>query len=217
MTAMRILLADDHNLFREGLARIIAAQPDMVVAGEAADGLETLVKARELKPDLILMDIQMPGMDGLEATRLLSQELPDTAIVILTLREEPEKLFQAVRNGARGYLLKNIHSKEMIGALRGVARGETPLAPSIAVHMLEEFRRLSQLVPQGLPEGEALLTGREGEVLSLAAGGLGDKEIAERLSLSIHTVKSHMRNILSKLHAGSRWEAAQIARQRGLL
>lgn len=223
LSPLRILLADDHSLFREGLARILNAQPDMTVIGEAADGLEAVVKALELKPDLILMDIQMPGLDGIEATRQIGQELPSAAIVMLTLREEPEKLFAAVRAGARGYLLKNIHSREMLDALRGVAKGEAPVAPSIAVHMLEEFRRLSRLLPEGLPAGEGglqgdvLLTAREGEVLSLAAGGLSDKEIADRLSLSLHTVKSHMRNLLAKLHAANRWEAAQIARKRGLL
>lgn len=217
MERIRILLADDHTLFREGLAGIIAAQPDMEVVGEAADGLEAVVKALELKPDLILMDIQMPGLDGLEATREISRELPATAILILTLRDEPEKLFRAIQYGARGYLLKDIHSREMIAAVRGVAKGESPISPAIAVHMLEEFRRLSHLAPAAEEAAEALLTSREGEVLSQAAAGKSDKEIAEALSLSIHTVKTHMRSILGKLQAGNRREAAQIARKRGLL
>lgn len=217
MQRIRILLADDHILFREGLAGIIASQPDMEIVGEAGDGLEAVVKALELKPDLILMDIQMPGMDGLEATRQISRELPSIAIVILTVRDEPERLFQAIKNGARGYLLKNMRSKEMVALLRGVAQGEAPVAPSVAVHILEEFRRLSRLAPEEAGEDEALLTDREQTVLSLAAAGKSDKEIAEQLSLSLHTVKTHMRNILSKLHVSNRREAAQLAKKKGLL
>ncbi|HJW89037.1 MAG TPA: response regulator transcription factor, partial [Anaerolineales bacterium] len=156
MNRIRILLADDHALFREGLAGILASQLDMQVVGEANDGLEAVVKALELKPDLILMDIQMPGLDGLEATRRISKELPGAAIVILTVRDEPEKLFQAIKNGARGYLLKNMRSKEMIAMLRGVMRGEAPLAPAIAGYMLDEFRRLSGLLPEAT-EVEPLL------------------------------------------------------------
>ena len=217
MKRIRVLLVDDHALFREGLAGIIASQPDMQVVGEAGDGLEAVVKAAELKPDLILMDIQMPGLDGLEATRQISQSLPETAIIGLTVREEPEKLFAAVKNGARGYLLNSMRSKEMIGLLRGVAEGEAPLAPAVAVHMLEEFRRLSLLKPG--PEGEKAnrLTDREHAVLGLAAAGKSDKEIASELTLSLHTVKTHMRNILAKLHVSNRRQAAQVARQKGYL
>ena len=215
MKPIRVLLADDHILFREGLAGLLAAQPDLEVVGEADDGLEAVVKARELKPDLILMDIQMPGMDGLEATRQLSLELPGTAIVILTVREEPDKLFMAIKNGAQGYLLKNIRSGEMINNLRGVIRGEAPVAPVMAAHMLEEFRRMSLLAP-AQEEEPSSLTDREGRVLSLAAIGKSDKEIAEVLSISLHTVKTHIRNILAKLHASNRREAARIAKHKSL-
>lgn len=217
MARIRVLLADDHNLFREGLAGIIAAQPDMEVVGEAGDGLEAVVKARELKPDLVLMDVQMPGMDGLEATRQISRDLPGAAIVILTVREESEKLFEAIKSGARGYLLKNIRSKEMIAQLRGVLAGEAPIDPKLAARMLEEFRRLSRLAPEEAGAEGMSLTDREQEVLGLAAGGKSDKEIAEALHLSLHTVKSHMRNVLAKLHVGNRREAAQVAKQKGLL
>jgi two-component system NarL family response regulator len=217
MGKIRILLADDHGLFREGLAGIINSQPDMEVLGEASDGLEAVVKAAELKPDLILMDIQMPGQDGLEATRQILREAAHVAIVILTVRDEPEKLFQAIKNGARGYLLKSMSSKEMIAMLRGVIRGEAPIAPAIAVHMLEEFRRLSRLAPGGEESEATTLTGREQTVLSLAAAGKSDKEIADELTLSLHTVKTHMRNILAKLHVSNRRQAAQAARQKGLV
>jgi DNA-binding NarL/FixJ family response regulator len=217
MGPIRVLLADDHALFREGLAGIIAAQPDFDVVGEAGDGLEALVKARELAPDLILMDISMPGCDGLEATRRIKRELPTTTIVMLTVRDEDEKLFEAVRSGAQGYLLKSIRSRDMLAMLRRAVQGEAALTPALAGRMLEEFRRLSQRAP-GLSDGEAAtLTPREQEVLSLAAEGKADKEIAEALYLSLHTVKSHMRNILAKLHVSSRYEAAQLARDRGLM
>jgi len=217
MDQIRILLADDHDLFREGLAGIIAAQPDMLVVGEASDGLEAIVKARELKPDLILMDIQMPGCDGLEATRQIKKELPEVTVVMLTVRDEDEKLFGALKNGAQGYLLKNIRSVDMLEMLRGALRGEAAISPALAGRMLKEFRRLSRLAPQE-SEGEILaLTQREQEVLGLVATGASDKEIADALFISLNTVKSHVRNILAKLEVNSRREAARLAKNRGLV
>lgn len=216
MPLTRILLADDHTLFREGLRGILDDQPDMEVVGEASDGVEALVKAKELDPDLILMDILMPATDGLEATKLIKQELPDTTIVILTVRDDEEKLFQAIKNGAQGYLLKRMSSKAIVKLLRGAMEGEAAITPEMAGLMLEEFRRLSHEVP--LEESEDFdLTRREIEVLSKVATGATNKEIAEDLTISIHTVKSHMRNILSKLHVGSRREAGRIARHKGLV
>jgi len=217
MGRIRVLLADDHVLFREGLAGLIASQPDFEVVGEAGDGLEALVKARELAPDLILMDVGMPGCDGLEATRKIKRELPDVTIVMVTVRDEEEKLFEAIRNGAQGYLLKSIRSQEMLSLLRRAVQGEAAITPALAGRMLEEFRRLSRQAP-ALPEEEAVaLTHREQEVLGLVAEGASDKEIATAINLSLHTVKSHMRNILSKLHVSSRHDAARYARHRGLM
>jgi DNA-binding NarL/FixJ family response regulator len=216
MDRIRVLLADDHALFREGLAGIISAQPDFEVVGEAGDGLEALVKARELVPDLILMDIGMPGCDGLEATRRIKQKLPAVTIVMLTVRDEEEKLFEAIKNGAQGYLLKNMRSQEILALLRGAVQGEAAITPALAGRMLEEFRRLSQETPWA-PEEEAALTRRELEVLGLVAEGAADKEIAEALCISLHTVKSHMRNILAKLHVSGRSEAARYARHKGLV
>lgn len=217
MARIRILLADDHCLFREGLAGILTSQPDMEVVGEAEDGIEAVVKADELQPDLILMDIQMPGLDGLEATKAILQARPSATIIILTVREDPERLFQAIKNGARGYLLKSIRSKEMVAALRGAVDGEAPIAPTMATYMLEEFRRLSRIAPDDDKNDCERLTDREQSVLALAANGRSDKEIAAELSLSLHTVKSHMRSILGKLHVSNRREAARSARQKGIL
>jgi DNA-binding NarL/FixJ family response regulator len=217
MKKVRVLLADDHSLFREGLANILDAQSDFEVVGEAADGLEVIVKAQELKPDLILMDISMPGCDGLEATQKIKAELPEVTIVVLTVRDEDEKLFNAIKNGAQGYILKSVRSTQLVSMLRGAMRGEAAITPTLGGHMLEEFRRLSQAPRPVAGEPSIILTQREQEVLGLVAEGSSDKEIANVLSLSIHTVKSHMRNILAKLHLGQRYEAALYAVREGLI
>lgn len=216
MERMRVLLADDHALFREGLAGIIASQPDMQVVGEANDGLEAFVKAQELKPDLILMDVQMPGMDGLEATRQIKQVLPETIIVVLTVRDDDEKLFEALKNGAQGYLLKEIRSQEMLAMLRGAMQGEAALSTALAGRVLAEFRRLSK---HGIvnTDDDSGLTEREQQVLLKVSEGATDKEIAEALTISLNTVKTHVRNILAKLQVSTRREAAKVAKNKGLV
>jgi len=217
MKKIRVLLADDHQLFREGLANILNAQPDFEVIGEASDGLEVLVKARELVPDLILMDIVMPGCNGLEATQRVKEELSAVTIVMLTMRDEDEKLFEAIKRGAQGYLLKSIRSWELVDLLRGAVRGEAAITPVLGGRMLEEFRRLGKQAHR-FPEDETVaLTQREQDVLSQVAEGATDQEIAKALSISVHTVKSHMRNILAKLHLGRRHEAALFAVREGLI
>jgi DNA-binding NarL/FixJ family response regulator len=217
MNFIRVLLADDHHLFREGLATILNAQPDFEVVGEARDGLEAVIKARKLAPELILMDVTMPGCDGLEATLQIRQALPDVTIVMLTVRDEDEKLFEAIRNGAQGYLLKSIRSHEMLSLLRGAVRGEAAITPALGGRMLQEFRRVSkQTVAHPVDESTAL-TAREQEVLTLVAGGATNKEIADALTVSVHTVKSHMRKILAKLHLDRRQEAASFALREGLI
>ncbi len=216
MDKIKVLLVDDHALFREGLGMIISSQPDMEVVGEANDGLEATVKAIELRPELILMDVQMPGMSGIEAVQKIKQSIPETTIVMLTVRDDEEKLFEAIKHGAQGYLLKNIHSSELIAMVRRALSGEIAISPRLAGQMLEEFRRLSRLAPRESQDIEEL-SAREMEVLKLVASGKTDKEIALNLSLSIHTIKTHLRNILAKLHVRGRKEAARTAKDIGLM
>ena len=217
MSKIRVLLADDHHLFREGLANILNSQPDFETVGEAKDGLEALIKAQELKPDLILMDVGMPVCDGLEATQRIKQELPEVTIVMLTVRNENEKLFEAIRNGAQGYLLKSIRRQELLSLLRGAMQGEAAITPALGGRMLEEFRRIDRQKAEEQAEAQTILTAREQEVLVLVAAGASNKEVAEKLNLSIHTIKSHMRKILAKLQLTSRREAASFARREGLI
>jgi len=215
-----VMVVDDHDLFRDGLASVIRAQPDMQVVGEAADGLEALVLAQRLRPDVILLDINMPGTGGLEAARLISQALPAVAIVMLTVRDEDPLIFEAIRGGARGYLLKTIRAQQLIEMIRAAARGEAALTPALAARVMAEFRRLAE--SQGPPaqsappdagptvgDGCDELTFREQEILALLADGKHDKEIAVQLSISLYTVKAHVRSILAKLHVNNRRAAGR--------
>lgn len=216
MPRFRILLTDDHDLFREGLAGLINAQLDLEVVGQANDGLEALTLARDLKPDLIVMDIKMPLCDGLEATRLIRAEIPDAKILMLTVHDEEEKLFEAIKAGAGGYLLKSTHSADFLNGVRGALAGEAVLPPKLATRLLDEFVRLANR-PQPEATTTTDLTSRELEVLQLIATQASDKEIAAQLNLSLHTVKTHVRNILGKLHAVNRRHAATLAAQGGLV
>ena len=217
MAKTRVLLADDHQLFREGVAAILNAQPDFEVVGAANDGLEVLVMADDLVPDLVLMDISMPGYDGVEATRQLTQQHPEMIVVMLTVRNEHEQLFEALKVGARGYLLKSIQSRQLVDMLRAVLRGEAAISPTLGGRLLDEFRRVSQLSDEALPAAGMSLTPREQDVLSLVAEGHSDQEIADELVISVHTVKSHMHNILAKLQLSHRYEAAQFALNKGMI
>ncbi len=197
---LRVLVVDDSPLFRQGLASLLNSRSDMQVVGEAGDGFEALEKTRDTVPDVVLMDIIMPGCDGLEATRRIKQEMPHVQIVMLTVSESEENLFEAIKLGARGYLLKDVGAEELLRVLRGLSRGETYVAPGIAARILQEFARPSRTA-------EAL-SGREREVLKLVTEGLSNKEIAQSLGISPSTVKNHLRNIMEKLHVRNRVEAA---------
>lgn len=212
MAALRVLVVDDHALFREGIVGILNGHPDICVVGEASDGLEALVMARDLRPDVILMDITMPGTDGIEATRQIKQEQPAVKVIMLTVRDEDERLFEAIRSGADGYLLKTIRARQLVDMLGAVQRGEAAIGPALATRMLEEFRRLaSASVASAETESLTLLTPREREVLSLIARGASDREIASELTVSLYTVKAHVRSLLQKLQVTSRRDAARLA------
>jgi DNA-binding NarL/FixJ family response regulator len=218
MARIRVLLADDHLLFREGLCSLLSAQPDIEVIGQAGDGLEALVMARELRPDLILMDVSMPGMDGIEALQRIVEVLPQVKIVMLTVHDDEERLFDTIKSGAVGYVLKNTAAGTLIPMLRGAMRGEAAISGVMAGRILKEFVRLTQQAQSHPPEVKALyLTTREKQVLRQVAAGAADKEIAAELSISLSTVKTHMRNILAKLHASSRHQAALYAVRQGLI
>jgi len=211
---IRILLVDDHALFRKGIASLLASERDFAVVGEAANGRQAVERARELSPDIVLMDVSMPEMGGLEATRQLQQLLPGVRIVMLTFSEEDQDLFEAIKSGARGYLLKKIEPRALFDTLRGVMRDEAPISRGMATRILGEFSRLLQ-AREAAPEG-VQLTAREKDVLRLIAEGKSNKEIAAGLSLAENTVKNHLKNILEKLHLENRVQAAAFAIRQGL-
>jgi len=216
MEPIRILLVDDQDLFREGLAQILASQEDMQVVGEASDGQEAVEKAQQLTPDLILMDIRMPRMNGLEATRRIKALLPDVKVVMLTVSDTDDDLFEAIKEGASGYLLKNLKARYLFEYLRSVMRGEVAFSPYLATRMLQEFarQRRREEVMGGRQEG---LTEREREVLQLVVDGHSNKEIALKLGIAESTVKRHLHNILEKLQMASRTQAAAYAVRTGLV
>lgn len=214
---IRILLVDDQPLFRSAIATLIAEQPDMAVVGEAENGLEGVEKAHALNPDLVVMDVEMPVMNGVEAVRLIREQLPAIKVVMLTVSESDDHLLDAIRNGAHGYLLKDLRPEQLYGLLRSVMRNETPLSPAIAGRLVAEFRssQLVRTVSVKEPEGRAL-SRREIEILQLVADGLGNKEIGARLSITEGTVKNHVHNALEKLHLENRTQAAAYVVRQGL-
>lgn len=204
-----MLLADDHALFREGLVSLLRTR-DIKVVGEASDGSEAVALARELRPDVVLMDLTMPGVGGLEATRLIKAELPEIKVVILTVSEADADLFEAIRSGAHGYLVKSMPSSDFFDLLEALDRGEAPLSRGLAGKIV---RYLAAGGPQG---AEAVLTPREDEVLRLVAEGRTNRAIAEELSVTDATVKFHMGNILEKLHLQNRAQVVAFAHRHGL-
>jgi len=212
---MRILIVDDHILFREGLVGLLKSQPDMQVVGECGTVQEAIETALELRPDTILMDFSLPDGTGLQATRSILTSLPHTQVIFLTVHENDERLIAAMREGAKGYLLKNLSVNKLLASLRALERGEVALSRSMMARIIEEF---AQSIPSNnsSPSPLVSLTAREIEVLQELAGGITNQEIANRLFISENTVKNHVHNILDKLKLNNRREAIDFAHKYGL-
>ena len=218
MEPIHVLIADDHTLFRAGLHALLNLFPDIQVVGEASSGEEAITKAEALQPDIILMDLQMPGVNntpgvnGIEATRRIVHTSPNIAIIVVTMFEDDDSVFSAMRAGARGYILKEADEEEVLRAIRAVARGEAIFGPAIARRLVHFFSKPGLSSNPVFPE----LTEREREILDLIARGENNAEIAQRLVLSPHTVRNHISNIFSKLQVADRAEAIILARDAGL-
>ncbi len=227
MTPIRVIFADDHPVVRRGLIAIVSLEDDIEVVGEAENGEIALNLTRLLKPDVVLMDLQMPVMDGVEATRRIRAEVPETKVIVLTTFNDDDYIFRGISAGAKGYLLKDDSPDDLIAAIRAAHRGESLLNPEVAARLLERFSRFAAASPApAAPAVEAIgapalpvakLTPREEEALALLAQGARNKEIAAALVISERTVKIHVRNILTKLNVSNRTEAAAVAMKLGLL
>lgn len=217
---IKILLVDDQSLFREGLRILLSVQPDFEVVGEAPNGAEALRLVGDLQPDVVLMDLQMPVLDGVTATRRLHESFPNVRVIVLTTFDDDERVFDGLRAGAVGYLLKDVQSDKLSEAIRAAARGETFLQPSVAAKVVAEFTRLSApSLPKAAPATSTLvepLSERELEILRLVCNGASNKEIASDLYITEGTVKNHLTNILGKLGVRDRTQAALKAKELGL-
>jgi DNA-binding NarL/FixJ family response regulator len=211
--SVRVLLADDHPVYRDGLAALLGSLDGVEVVGTAADGVEAVDGARELQPDVVVMDVQMPRLDGIEATRAITADSPHIGVVVLTMAEEDQTLFAAMRAGARGYLLKGANQGEIVRAITAVAQGEAIFGPAIARRVAEFFSAGPAATPDSpFPQ----LTTREQEILALVAAGRSNAQIAAELYLSPKTVRNNVSNIFAKLHVADRAEAIIRARDAGL-
>jgi NarL family two-component system response regulator LiaR len=209
--AIRVLIADDHAILRKGIRALLGTEPDIEVVGETADGLETVAQAEALHPDVVLMDLVMPEMDGIEATRRITAEQPEVRILVLTSFAADDKVFPAIKAGALGYILKDSGPADLVQAIHQVYLGQPSLEPAIALKMLQELSHPSQ--PQAGPDP---LSDREMEVLRLLAQGKSNREIAAQLVIAELTVRTHVSNILGKLHLANRTQAALYALKEGL-
>jgi DNA-binding NarL/FixJ family response regulator len=216
MNPIRVLLVDDQALFREGLRTLLTAQPNLDVVGEAGNGEEALQLAAKLRPDVVLMDLRMPVLDGVAATRQLHATRPECRVIVLTTFDDDEYVFEGLRAGAVGYLLKDVPSERLVEAIRAVARGESFLQPSVTAKVVAEFARLADLAPRRAESLIKPLSAREEQVLRLLAHGQTNKEIAETLVIAKGTVKNHITSILNKLGVRDRTQAALKARELGL-
>lgn len=210
--SIRVLIADDHTIVRSGVKLLLEAEPDIHVVGEALDGDQALALTEELQPDVILMDISMPGLDGLKATRQIKARWPDIHILILTMHRSDDYFFELLKAGASGYMLKAAETDELIHAVRVVANGDVYLYPTMAQLLVGDYLRMTGEVDSG-----PILSSREKEILQLLAEGFSNKEIAEKLFLSPSTVYTHRGNLMSKLGLNSRHELIQYARKKGLI
>jgi two-component system response regulator NreC len=210
-----VLLADDHRILREGIKSLLAKAPDIEVVGEAGDGSEAVARAQQLLPDVVVMDITMPGINGLEATRQIKALRPAIKVLVLTMHDSNQYLSQFLRSGASGYVLKDTAAAELVGAIRSVNQGDVFLYPSIARKLVEEF--LQKVQSGEKSESYDGLTDREREVLKMIAEGRSNKEIADALSLSIRTVQAHRANLMGKLHMHDRTELVRYAIRKGLI
>jgi DNA-binding NarL/FixJ family response regulator len=216
--AIRVLLVDDQALFREGVETLLSVHKDIQVVGQACNGQEAVEIAARARPDVVLMDVRMPVLDGVRATRLLKETLPQCRVIVLTTFDDDEYIFDALRTGASGYLLKDVASARLVEAIRATARGESILEPSVAAKVIAEFTRVSSLVPSAQMEQLVEpLSERELEILALIAKGASNKEIANQLFIAEGTVKNHVTHILGKLDVRDRTQAALKARELGLL
>jgi DNA-binding NarL/FixJ family response regulator len=213
---LRILLVDDHVLFRKGVAVLLLNRSGIQVVGEAGNGLEAIEMARETLPDVILMDIEMPKCNGLEATRRIKREMPHVKVVMLTVSDDDQNLFEAIKSGAQGYLLKDLEPNQLYDLLESVSQGEAPLSGIVAAKILKEFTRPNQSPTPGTEVVDELTT-REIDILELIVEGRTNKEIAFARNISENTVKIHLRNILEKLHLQNRIQAAVYAVRQGLV
>ncbi len=212
---IRILLIDDHTLFRSGIRLLLQRQPDFEVVDEAADGLEGIKLAKRHQPDVILLDLNMPGLSGLETLQLLVQDLPDAAVVVLTVSEEADELKAALRDGARGYLLKNIEAETLVAGVRRAAAGEPVISDSMTAKLVAHFRA-PEKAPAATTPAPDRLTPREREIVQGLARGESNKEIARTLDVAESTVKIHVQNVLKKLNLTSRVQVAVYAVEHGL-
>jgi DNA-binding NarL/FixJ family response regulator len=212
MEPIRLLIADDHTLFRDGLRALFQSRPDTEVVGEAATGAEAITLAEQLQPDVVLMDILMPGVNGIEATRRIVQTSPHIGVIVVTMFEDDDSVFAAMRAGARGYVLKGADQEEMVRAIQAVARGEALFGPAVAARLMSFFSRPGRAATPVFPE----LTDREREILGLVARGDNNAAIAQRLALSPKTVRNHVSNIFNKLQVADRAQAILRARDAGL-
>ena len=210
---IRILLADDHHLFREGLRALLVSASDLEVVGEAADGNEVVAKAAEVRPDVILMDLQLPGLNGVEATRRILASQPNVSVLVLTMFEDTDTVLAAMRAGARGYLLKDTHEEALLRSVRAVANGEALFGPAVAERLI---KYLASATPPAEPSAFPELTDREIEVLALLAQGLTNQAVADRMGISLKTARNHVSNILGRLQVADRTEAVARARAAGL-